>query len=184
MNEEQIENDENNSELKDYVKQYYMYARDEIKREDEITFQRSMLTLGFQGFLVTSSAIMIGGSQKIDSYPAGKIALLVIIGLAGLLLSWISYYGIRASRNSQYHAKDEWVTFNRANGLVYPKYLPQITKNSDETRQEREAKRSMRGKLDFGSVYAQAIPSIMALFWGAWTTTILVSYFLSLAPIF
>lgn len=123
-------------DVKDDIIRYYDYARKEIEREDKITYERTVTTLSLQGFLVTAISLMIGSTNPISSSGMDKLLLLLLISFSGIFLSVSSLYGVGSSRKSLYWAKDEWVEFNRRNGYIYPRILPQITRRSNENKDD------------------------------------------------
>lgn len=90
----------------------YNYLRDEIKREDEITYQRLIVALTFQGFLITATTLLLSNQWTFDSAamkgPDGfydelhsiRIYVLYGIGLAGVAVGLGTVAGIHAARNS------------------------------------------------------------------------------------
>ncbi|WP_174539350.1 hypothetical protein [Fertoeibacter niger] len=174
----------------DFIKNYYDYARKEIEREDDITYKRLNLTLIFQGFIITSFALMVNELMKT---PAdldylnffARLSFICAISILGASLAFFSFRSVESSRRSLLWAKDQWVIFNRINDMPYPSLFPQLTKRSNwhsyEPTHDGERKQLTDAELegdsyfskgaqwrsykDEGWDFALAIPSPLILFW-------------------
>ena len=90
----------------------YNYLRAEIKREDDITHQRLIVALTFQGFLITAATFllsnqwtfdgdaMVGPSRFYLELAAIRIAVVYGIGIAGVSVGFGTAAGIHAARIS------------------------------------------------------------------------------------
>ena len=90
----------------------YNYLRDEIQREDKITYERLIVALTFQGFLITATTFLLSNQWTFDSAammgPSGfyldlqsiRIAVLYGIGTAGVAVGIGTAAGIHAARLS------------------------------------------------------------------------------------
>lgn len=99
----------------------YEFLRDEIKREDGITFQRLSSALAFQAILMAAMALMVASglptatatttddaARLIDQYNSLRVWLLFLIGGAGLSVGVGSLIGVHASVRSLSNIKDTW----------------------------------------------------------------------------
>jgi hypothetical protein len=109
-------------------KDYYQAARNEIDREDQISFARLNITLLSQGFVGSILAWLAG--QALFADWTGSL-LLFSLSVFGFLLAYFSFHGVDSARRSLLFAKDQWVAFNRINGPIYPSLLPQLSKRSN-----------------------------------------------------
>ncbi len=90
----------------------YDYLRDEIQREDKITYERLIVALTFQGFLIAATTFLLSNQWTFDSDamkgPAGfylelqsiRIYVLYGIGAAGVAVGIGTAAGIHAARLS------------------------------------------------------------------------------------
>ena len=145
LTSENLSRTEKDKTEEEIVYQYYEYARQEIDREDEITYRRLSLTLVFQGFLFTALALVSSRARQcfpIQKMPNGPLeiecetvmpflVLSFFLSFSGFVISVFAFHGIDASRRSLLWAKDQWVRFNRLNGYHYPHVLPQLTKRAN-----------------------------------------------------
>lgn len=178
---------------KKYVvaKNYYDMCRDEIIREDEITFKRLNIMLIFQGFLFTALALSSGRAQQcFNSTEAGVVCqtdgffvgLALLLCFSGFSVAFFGFHGIDASRRSVMFARNQWVMFNRINGNFYPNVFPQLFKRSNRLTWEKPGKRLDRHELlnlesftdyshakeyrDEGWDFALSMPIFLMLAWG------------------
>ena len=103
----------------------YEFLRDEIKREDGITFQRLSSALAFQAILMAAMALMVASglptatttttttttdhaARLIDQYNSLRVWLLFLIGGAGLAVGIGSLIGVHASVRSLRTIKETW----------------------------------------------------------------------------
>ena len=98
----------------------YNYLRDEIKREDEITHQRLIVALTFQGFLITATTFLLSNQWTFDSsamigpnrfyleLATIRIAVLYGIGTAGISVGFGTAAGIHAARISISKTLEWW----------------------------------------------------------------------------
>ena len=99
----------------------YEFLRDEIKREDGITFQRLSSALAFQAILMAAMALMVASglptatttttddaARLIAQYNSLRVWLLFLIGGAGLAVGIGSLIGVHASVRSLRTIKETW----------------------------------------------------------------------------
>lgn len=99
----------------------YEFLRDEIKREDGITFQRLSSALAFQAILMAAMALVATNGlpsvssaaaseavQMIERFYSLRVCLLLLIGAAGLAVSIGSLIGVHASMRSLRDIKTSW----------------------------------------------------------------------------
>ncbi|MEQ1550297.1 hypothetical protein [Sphingorhabdus sp.] len=99
----------------------YEFLRDEIKREDGITFQRLSSALAFQAILIAAMALLVSSGLPVASpttptdsawlvgqYNLLRIWLLFLIGGAGLAVGIGSFIGVHASMCSLRDIKTSW----------------------------------------------------------------------------
>ena len=105
----------------DEVIRYYDYLRQEITREDNITSSRTTSMLTFQGFLITALGFMMTSNwPNLASRPffdadctayaviTFRENMLILLGLVGFGMAFMSERGIRASFRALDATKDEW----------------------------------------------------------------------------
>jgi len=173
-----------------YVDFYYENFRKEVDRENDLTLKRLNSVLSFQAFLLLTVTGLItiivpefGGMsclmRSISLLPSTFLSFLATV------ISLYGFKGIESSRKSLTFAKDQWVAFNRINGMAYPRRLPQPTKRANDhsfdllssnghTLSKEELMKGDFYKLkkdlekiqrDSGYDLALAIPGVMFVFW-------------------
>jgi hypothetical protein len=77
--------------------------KDEIKREDDIVYQRSMSSLTFQGFLFASMTFLVSNpwfkDVVVPIHPFRE-SMLAFLGIAGFIVALLTASGIMAAASS------------------------------------------------------------------------------------
>lgn len=85
---------------------YYQFYRDEIRREDEITHNRLIASITFQGLLTAAMGFLVSGSWATPAPgPATgimefRVDVIGGLGAIGIIVSTLSCFGIWATRLS------------------------------------------------------------------------------------
>jgi hypothetical protein len=147
----------------DIYKIYNSY-REEIKREDEITHQRMITSMTFQGLLMASMGFLISGAWAVpisagipEGFPHFRLIVLGIVGLMGALVATFSFVGILATRISIADVKHAFEKMTKVReGETPPRLLidprvPQI---------------HGRGiAFKAGNFYTEAVPALFGSLW-------------------
>lgn len=113
---------------------YYRYLREEVKREDDITNQRIIWSLQFQGFLIASMSFLLGGtwSAGIPNNVLWLRWLLALgIGVVGLLVALRARAGVKSSRIAIAEVKDYWNDYINSGFDIIPTLVPKAFAQSE-----------------------------------------------------
>jgi len=142
---------------------YYEHTRKEIEREDNITNQRLTWAVSIQAFLMAAVGFLLSGiwptaREHLPALVFREMAL-GAVGLAGFVAAYISYQGVRASREHIARIKSDWFAFNKVLKVV-PEMAPHTFGSGPG--------------IVFGTKYALLIPQGMQLGWVLYTIAYLV----------
>jgi hypothetical protein len=142
---------------------YYKFLREKVRREDDLTNQRTTWSMQFQGFLVAAMALLLSSSKWTGGMTAGieflRLLTFPAIGLMGLSLACMTRAGVAASRDAIIKVKSYWQCYVDRDLQIVPSRAPRTYGRWQQHQ--------------IGTRYVLWIPTMFLLFWSVYLSALL-----------